>query len=151
MRLEDYLQPDFVIGELASESKSDVLAELVAPLRACWPDFDAPRALQVLLDRENLGTTGIGDGVAIPHGKMESLEKIVIVVGRSLKGVNFDALDFKPCRIFFLVLAPEHVAGLHLRILAHISRLLSDESFRRAFLSAENDAALWRVLTAAAA
>jgi len=151
MRLEDYLQPDFVIGELASESKSDVLAELVAPLRACWPDFDAPRALQVLLDRENLGTTGIGDGVAIPHGKMENLEKIVIVVGRSLKGVNFDALDFKPCRIFFLVLAPEHVAGLHLRILAHISRLLSDESFRRAFLSAENDAALWRVLTAAAA
>ena len=150
MRLEDYLQPDFVIGELASESKSDVLAELVAPLRARWPDFDASRALQVLLDRENLGTTGIGDGVAIPHGKMENLEKIVIVVGRSLKGVNFDALDFKPCRIFFLVLAPEHVAGLHLRILAHISRLLSDESFRRAFLSAENDAALWRVLTAAA-
>lgn len=150
MRLEDFLQPDFVIGELASESKPEILAELVAPLKAKWPDFDAKRALQVLLDRENLGTTGIGDGVAIPHGKMESLDEIVIVVGRSLKGVNFDALDFKPCRIFFLVLAPEHVAGLHLRILAHISRLLSDESFRRAFLGAENDAALWRVLTAAA-
>ncbi len=150
MQLEEYLQPDFVIGELASETKGDVLAELVAPIRSQWPDFDAVRARQVLLDRENLGTTGIGDGVAIPHGKMENLEKIVIVVGRSLKGVNFDALDFKPCRIFFLVLAPEHVAGLHLRILAHISRLLSDESFRRAFLGAENDAALWRVLTAAA-
>jgi len=150
MRLEDYLQPDFVIGELASESKSEVLAELVAPIRARWPDFDADRALRVLLDRENLGTTGIGDGVAIPHGKMESLEKIVIVVGRSLKGVSFDALDFKPCRIFFLVLAPEHVAGLHLRILAHISRLLSDETFRHAFLEAEDTAALWHVLTAAA-
>lgn len=150
MRLEDYLQPDFVIGELASESKPDVLAELIAPIKARWPDFDDARALQVLLDRENLGTTGIGDGVAIPHGKMENLEQIVIVVGRSLKGVNFDALDFKPCRIFFLVLAPEHVAGLHLRILAHISRLLSDESFRHAFMSAENNAALWQVLTAAA-
>ena len=150
MRLEDYLQPDFVIGELASESKPDVLAELIAPIKARWPDFDDARALQVLLDRENLGTTGIGDGVAIPHGKMENLEQIVIVVGRSLKGVNFDALDFKPCRIFFLVLAPEHVAGLHLRILAHISRLLSDETFRHAFMSAENDAALWQVLTAAA-
>jgi len=149
MRLEDYLQPDFVIGELASESKSEVLAELVAPIKAHWPEFDAKRAQQVLLDRENLGTTGIGDGVAIPHGKMESLERIVIVVGRSLSGVSFDALDFKPCRIFFLVLAPEHVAGLHLRILAHISRLLSDESFRRAFLAAENDVALWQVLTAA--
>ena len=150
MRLEDYLQPDFVIGELASESKPDVLAELIAPIKARWPDFDDARALQVLLDRENLGTTGIGDGVAIPHGKMENLEQIVIVVGRSVKGVNFDALDFKPCRIFFLVLAPEHVAGLHLRILAHISRLLSDESFRHAFMSAENNAALWQVLTAAA-
>lgn len=150
MRLEDYLQPDFVIGALASESKSEVLAELVAPIKAHWPGFDAKRALQVLLDRENLGTTGIGDGVAIPHGKMETLERIVIVVGRSSSGVSFDALDFKPCRIFFLVLAPEHVAGLHLRILAHISRLLSDESFRRAFLTAENDAALWQVLTAAA-
>jgi nitrogen PTS system EIIA component len=150
MRLEDYLQPNFIIGELASESKSEVLAELVAPIKAHWPDFDAKRAHQVLLDRENLGTTGIGDGVAIPHGKMESLERIVIVVGRSLAGVSFDALDFKPCRIFFLVLAPEHVAGLHLRILAHISRLLSDESFRRAFLAAENDVALWQVLTAAA-
>ena len=149
MRLEDYLQPDFVIGELASESKSEVLAELVAPITAHWPGFDAKRAHQVLLDRENLGTTGIGDGVAIPHGKMESLERIVIVVGRSLAGVNFDALDFKPCRIFFLVLAPEHVAGLHLRILAHISRLLSDETFRRAFLAAETDEALWQVLTAA--
>jgi PTS system nitrogen regulatory IIA component len=150
MRLEDYLQPEFVIGELAAESKSEVLAELVAKIAAGLPGFDAKRAHQVLLDRESLGTTGIGDTVAIPHGKMESLEKIVIAVGRSLKGVNFDALDFKPCRIFFLVLAPEHVAGLHLRILAHISRLLSDESFRHAFLSAESDAALWQVLTAAA-
>ena len=149
MRLEDYLQPEFVIGNLASESKSDVLAELVAPIKKQWPDFDAKRAHQVLLDRENLGTTGIGDGVAIPHGKMESLERIVIVVGRSLAGVSFDALDFKPCRIFFLVLAPEHVAGLHLRILAHISRLLSDESIRRAFLSAETDEALRQVLAAA--
>jgi PTS system nitrogen regulatory IIA component len=150
MRLEDYLQPEFVIGELASETKSEVLAELVAPIAAKEPGFDAKGALRVLLERENLGTTGIGDGVAIPHGKMESLERIVIVVGRSLKGVAFDALDFKPCRVFFLVLAPEHVAGLHLRILAHISRLLSDESFRHAFMSAENDAALWKVLTDAA-
>lgn len=150
MRLEEYLRPEFVIGELASESKPEVLAELVAPIAAQIPGFDAKAALRVLLERENLGTTGIGDGVAIPHGKMESLDRIVIVVGRSLKGVNFDALDFKPCRVFFLVLAPEHVAGLHLRILAHISRLLSDESFRHAFMSAESDEALWKVLTDAA-
>ncbi len=99
------------------------------------------------MDREDLGTTGIGDGVAIPHGKMESLKEIVIVAGRSRGGVDFESLDHKPCRIFFLVLAPEHVAGMHLRILAQISRLLSDEGFRGSFLEAQDRESLWRVLT----
>lgn len=147
MRLEEYLQPQFVLGSLRAATKSEVLTELVAPLASNVPGFNAKDALRVLLERESLGTTGIGDGVAIPHGKMESLEKIVIVVGRSLSGVDFEALDLKPCNVFFLVLAPEHVAGLHLRILAHISRLLSDESFRNAFMNAENNDALWKVLT----
>lgn len=147
MRLDDYLQKEFVIPDLTSESKVDVLAELVAPLQAKWPDFDLEKAHRVLMEREVLGTTGIGDGVAIPHGKMENLEQIVIVVGRSLKGVNFEALDFKPCHILFLVMAPEHVAGLHLRILAHISRLLSNETFRSEFMAAEGLENMWKTLS----
>ncbi|WP_243366700.1 PTS sugar transporter subunit IIA [Fundidesulfovibrio soli] len=147
MRLGEYLRKDFVLDSLAADSKPDVLAELVAPVAQAFPDIDAQKALRVLLDRESLGTTGIGDAVAIPHGKMDSLKEIVIVAGRSNGGVDFEALDHKPCRIFFLVLAPEHVAGMHLRILAQISRLLSDESFRGAFLDAPDRESLWRVLT----
>lgn len=147
MRLGEFLRKDFVLDDLKSGDKSEVLAELVAPVAAAFPEVNAERALRVLMERENLGTTGIGDGVAIPHGKMDSLKEIVIVTGRSTSGVDFEALDHKPCRIFFLVLAPEHVAGMHLRILAQISRLLSDESFRGAFLEAQDRESLWRVVT----
>jgi len=146
MRLADYLRKDFVLEDLKSQGKPEVLAELIAPVAAAFPGLDPAKTLRVLLDRENLGTTGIGEGVAIPHGKMESLKEIVIVAGRSHGGIDFEALDHKPCRLFFLVLAPEHVAGMHLRILAQISRLLSDEHFREAFLDAADRDGLWRLL-----
>jgi len=147
MRLGEYLRKDFVLEDLSADSKPDVLAELVAPVAGAFPEVDPAKALRVLMDRENLGTTGIGDSVAIPHGKMDSLKEIVIVAGRSRGGIDFEALDHKPCRIFFLVLAPEHVAGMHLRILAQISRLLSDEGFRRSFLDAPDHEGLWKVLS----
>jgi PTS system nitrogen regulatory IIA component len=147
MRLGEFLRKDFVLGDLTSTDKAMVLAELVAPVVAIYPEVDPGKALRVLLDRENLGSTGIGDGVAIPHGKMDSLKEIVIVAGRSREGIDFEALDHKPCRIFFLVLAPEHVAGMHLRILAQISRLLSDDGFRGAFLGAADLDSLWDVLS----
>ncbi len=146
MRLADFLDRDLVLPELKARTKNEVLAELVAALGGKLPDLDAERTRQVLQEREHLGTTGIGEGVAIPHGKMEDLQEIVLVVGRSKAGVDFDALDFKPCTIFFLVLAPEQVAGTHLRILATISRLLRDESFRRSFLAAADRDELWRLL-----
>ncbi|WP_147821377.1 PTS sugar transporter subunit IIA [Salidesulfovibrio onnuriiensis] len=146
MKLGDYLEKELIIPALTSATKAEVLAELVSPLASTTASFDAEQAVSVLLEREKLGTTGIGDGIAIPHGKLESLEKIRVVVGRSIEGVEFEALDFKPCHIFFLVLAPEQVAGLHLRLLAQISRLLKDENFRREFLQAEDGETLWKLL-----
>jgi len=146
MKLSDFLDRDLVLPELAARTKTEVLSELVAALGRKLPDLDEEKTLQVLLEREHLGTTGIGEGVAIPHGKMEDLQEIILVVGRSKRGVDFDALDFKPCTIFFLVLAPEQVAGTHLRILATISRLLRDESFRRSFHAAADRDELWRLL-----
>ncbi|NJB66715.1 PTS system nitrogen regulatory IIA component [Desulfobaculum xiamenense] len=113
------------------------------------PEIDVEAAHKVLLEREALGTTGIGEGIAIPHGKLDALEDIVLVVGRSAEGVEFDALDFRPCHIFFLVLAPEKVAGMHLRILAHISRMLKDDAFRKAFLCAEGREGLAKLLEGA--
>jgi PTS system nitrogen regulatory IIA component len=147
MRLADYLRRDFLLDDLKASTKDEVMAELVSPLGKVWPDFDLDKAKRVLMDRESLGSTGIGESVAIPHGKMDGLEEIVILAARSLGGVDFQALDHKPCHIFFLVLAPEHVAGLHLRILAQISRLLSDEDFRRQFMEAPDKEALWQVLS----
>lgn len=147
MQLADYLDKGLILAELSAKSKPDVLRELVAPLRGRAEGVDPERAFAVLTEREKLGTTGIGDGVAIPHGKLDDLERIVVVVGRSAGGVDFDALDFSPCNIFFLVLAPEQVAGMHLKVLAHISRLIKDQEFRKRFLAAEGRDGLWELLS----
>jgi len=146
MKLGDYLDKELVLPDLQAKTKSEALAELIEPIGPKVPGFDTQKAHKVLLEREYLGTTGIGDGVAIPHGKLESLDDILLVVGRSKEGVDFESLDFKPCNIFFLVLAPEQVAGIHLRILAHISRLLKDDHFREAFLVAKDKDELWNLL-----
>lgn len=139
MNLGDFLSKELIIPELSARTKKAVLAELVAAVHSVQPELDETHVLDVLLEREALGTTGIGDGIAIPHGKIAELENVLVVVGRSAEGVEFDALDFEPCKIFFLVLAPEKVAGVHLRVLAHISRMLKEEDFRQQFLSASED------------
>ncbi len=149
MKLGEYLDKTMILPELSASTKEEVLAELVEPVIAAVPHLDKDAVLGVLRERENLGTTGIGDGIAIPHGKLENLDRIVLVVGRSPAGVDFEALDFKLCHIFFLVLAPEQVAGMHLRILAQISRLLKEPSFRESFLSAADADELWHVLASA--
>lgn len=146
MLIADYLHKNLVLPDLAAVAKSEALTELVEPLKSEFPDLDLTNALQVLLEREQLGTTGIGDGVAIPHGKLVGLDRIILVVGRSRQGVRFESLDGKSCTIFFLVLAPEQAAGMHLRILAHISKLLKDEGFRRSFLEAEGRDELYTLL-----
>ena len=94
MRLDEYLDRDLVLPELASTTKPEVLREMTGAIAARHPHLDAELALSVLLDREGLGTTGIGDGVAIPHGKLPALENIIVLVARSKMGVDFDLL---PC------------------------------------------------------
>jgi PTS system nitrogen regulatory IIA component len=146
MKLAEYLEQELIEPELEASTKSGALAELIEPVKRMHPDLDPDEAHRVLMEREQLGTTGIGDGVAIPHGKLKSLERIVVVCGRSLQGVEFEALDHNPCTIFFLVLAPEQSAGLHLRLLALISRLLKNPEFRQSFMEAEGRDGLWKLL-----
>ena len=146
MQLTDYLDRDQILPDLQSETKPKVLEEMLSPLRDKVQDLDLDKARDILLEREKLGSTGIGNGVAIPHGKLEELESIVLVAGRSLQGVDFDALDREPCTIFFLVLAPENVAGTHLRLLAHISRLLKDPDFQGSFMEARGRDGLFSLL-----
>lgn len=147
MNLAQYIQKDQVMPKLSARTKNEVLAELIDPLVNKHPSLARDNIFEVLLTRENLGTTGIGDGVAIPHGKIEGLDQVLIAVGRSIEGLDFATLDHKPAHIFFLVLAPEKSAGKHLKVLAYISRLLQDPSFKESFMGAENREELWDLIT----
>ncbi len=147
MNLAQYIDKNQVIIELSARTKNEVLAELIDQLIKKRPSLIRDKVFDIILTRENLGTTGIGDGVAIPHGKIDELDEVLIVAGRSRQGLDFAALDHKPAHIFFLVLAPEKSAGKHLKILAFISRLLQDHAFKESFMRAESRDELWTLIT----
>ena len=131
MRIADILNKSCVIASIASKTKKEALVELVGALKQANLIEDVEKAVNIILEREKLGSTGIGDGVAIPHGKMKSINNILCVFGKSKDGVDFDAVDGKPVYIFFLLLAPEGLARQHLKTLSRISKLLRDPSFRK--------------------
>jgi PTS system nitrogen regulatory IIA component len=146
MRILDLVPPGAVVDGLRSETKEGVLRELSEVVCRLLPSLSPDRLASILMEREALGSTGIGEGVAIPHGKVPGIERLVAAFGRSLEGVQFASLDGKPARLFFLVVAPENSAGMHLKALARISRLLKDERFRRKLLAAEGADGLLQVL-----
>jgi PTS system nitrogen regulatory IIA component len=138
MRIQDLLKKEFIISHLSSHDKAGVISELINHLTSQEKGLDSQEILKVILERENLGSTGIGEGVAIPHGKMKNLKDFFILFGRSMEGVDFQAIDNKPTQLFFLLLAPENSATTHLKILARISRLLMDRSFRKNLMEAKS-------------
>jgi PTS system nitrogen regulatory IIA component len=146
MRILDLVPPGAVVDGLRSETKEGVLRELSEAVCRLLPALLPDRLASILMEREALGSTGIGEGVAIPHGKVPGIDRLVAVFGRSREGVQFASLDGKPARLFFLVVAPENSAGMHLKALARISRLLKDERFRRKLLAAEGADGLLQVL-----
>ena len=137
MKIQDLLKKEFIIPSLTARDKAGVLAELIGRVVSLQPGVDAPAILKVILDRENLGSTGIGEGVAIPHGKMKDLESFYILFGRSRDGIDFQSMDNKPTHLFFLLLAPEDSAAVHLKVLARIARLLMDGDFKRGLMEAQ--------------
>lgn len=147
MKIVDLLDIKAISTELTSTSKVEVLAELVDLLRRVQPDLDAGKLLTVLIEREELGSTGIGDGIAIPHGKLKGLDRLLMAFGRKKDGVDFDAMDNRPTHLFFLLLAPESEATLHLKALARISKLLRKEDVRRQLLEAPDPATLLNILS----
>lgn len=137
MKILDVLDEGSVIADLKGRSKQEVLEELAAPV-ARLANEELRDVVEVLLERERLGSTGIGGGIGIPHGKLKRLDRMVIGFGLSRKGVDFDSLDGEPTRIFFLLMAPESSTGLHLKLLARISRILKNEPFRERLLQAKS-------------
>jgi len=138
MKIIDLIPPGGIVDDLRSETKEGVLRELSEAICRAVPGMSPEHLLSVLMERESLGSTGIGVGIAIPHGKMPGIDQLVAVFGRSRGGVQFASLDGRPARFFFLVVAPENnSAGIHLKVLARISRLAKDERFRNRLMEAE--------------
>jgi len=141
MKIIDMMKPGYVVEELRAKTKRDVLEELSTVF---LPDVGcgSGEIVSILLEREKLGSTGIGDGIAIPHGKAASLRELLVAFGRSREGVDFNAMDGRPVHLFFLLMAPENSAGLHLKALAKISRMLKDGAFRKRLMEAGSPAEL---------
>ena len=137
MKILDLIPAGGVV-DLESETKEGVLRELSETLCRAVPGMSPDHLFSVLMDRESLGSTGIGGGIAIPHGKAPGVDRLVVAFGRRLGGVQFASLDGRPARFFFLVAAPENNSvSAHLKVLARISRLAKDEQFRRRLSEAE--------------
>jgi PTS system nitrogen regulatory IIA component len=136
MKIGDILGEDLVIGSLRGRTKDELIEELARVVSAHRPDINHDRLVEALEERERLNSTALGEGVAIPHGKLPGLKQVVAAFGRSLEGVDFQSLDGKPTHLFFLLAAPEDSAGAHLKALARISRLLKDDTFRARLMKA---------------
>jgi PTS system nitrogen regulatory IIA component len=146
VKITEMLDPVAIVAELKGTGKEEVLAELTGCLVAANPSLNREEVLRVLLDRERLGSTGIGDGVAIPHGKLNNLDQQLIAFGLSRKGVDFDAMDGKPARLFFLLIAPEDAVGVHLKSLARISKLLKAPTVRERLQKATDRQQIYRII-----
>ena len=146
MKIAEFLREDLILPDLQATDKAGVLRELCAPLARAH-GLEAGRLTEVLLEREKLGSTGVGEGVAIPHGKLPGVPNLLAAFGRSKRGVDFAAIDGKPTYLFFVLFAPENSAGIHLKALARISRLFKQPGFRQAILDADGAGGIFRLIS----
>ncbi len=145
MKIGEILSEDYIIPNLSSATKKDVLEELCLFLQEMQLIQDSAVLHEALLEREKLGSTGIGENVAIPHAKSEDIDRILCVFGKSDKGIQFESLDQKPVHFVCLLLAPNNSTGQHLKALARIARLLKSEHLRNTILNAKDAKGIYSV------
>lgn len=146
MKINEILSPELIAPNLAGSSKSAILHELATLLASKHREIDLDDLNAVVVERERLGSTAIGDGIAIPHGKVAGAREIVGVFGRHAQGVDFESLDGRPTHLFFMLVAPEDSSSLHLKALARVSRLFKDASFRNRLIEAHDAAEIFRLI-----
>lgn len=146
MKVMDFLCSEAMILDLKSQDKKSAITELVESLQKSKKIKKAQEVIDAVLEREKLGSTGIGQGVAIPHGKTDSVPEQVGVLGISQKGVEFNSLDGEPVHLIFLLVGPVEVAGQHLKALARISRLFKDKFFRQNLKEAKSAADIVKII-----
>jgi nitrogen PTS system EIIA component len=145
VKITDFLSRETIVPALASRDKNAALEEMAEYLGSTH-HLDKNKVLKVLLERERISTTAIGEGVAIPHGKLNGVERVVGVFARSPGGIDFASLDGAPTHLFFVLVAPENAAADHLKALARISRLLKDEAFRRRLMAGQSSQELYTTI-----
>jgi PTS system nitrogen regulatory IIA component len=146
MKIGELMHKSLIIPNLSSKGKKDVLREMVECIAQKEAHISGSELLRILMEREELGSTGIGDGIAIPHGKVKKIDRLIVACGRSIDGVDFQSMDGKPTHIIFLLIAPENSAGVHLKALARISRLLKDGDFRKSLMEANTSGEIFEVI-----
>jgi PTS system nitrogen regulatory IIA component len=149
MKIMDFLSKRAIIADIKSAKKEEVIKELVDALINAG-DIEKRyrnKLIDALMSRESLGSTAIGQGVAIPHAKSDCVSKLIAAFGLSRKGVDFDSLDGEAAYIFFLLVAPQDSAGPHLKALARISRLLKDKYFRDSLRACTDDKSIVRIIS----
>jgi nitrogen PTS system EIIA component len=146
MKIDEILKKESVIADLVGKNKLEVIQEMTSCLKQNNIIKDDQALFTTLMEREKLGSTGIGENVAIPHGKSDELTQIITVFARSLGGVDFESLDQKPVHFICMVIAPAHSTGQHLKALARISRLFKNQALREGILKAEDSNAIYSIL-----
>jgi PTS system nitrogen regulatory IIA component len=145
MKILDVLPKEAILADLMAVDKKGVLEELVVPV-AKISGVSHEDLVKVLMEREQLGSTGIGDGIGIPHGKVKDLTSLILGFGLSRKGVDFDSMDGLPAHIFFLLITPENSTGLHLKLLARISKILKNDLFKEKLLRATSPDEIYSII-----
>jgi PTS system nitrogen regulatory IIA component len=146
MKVIDFLAPDGIVATLEAKTKPGVLAELSQHMANVMPGLEAEALRKVLEERELLASTAIGDGIAIPHGKLDSVGRLVGALGRAVEGIEFESIDGKPTHLVFMLVAPSSSTGVHLKALARLSRLFRDPEFRSRLLAAPSAEAMYQVI-----
>jgi nitrogen PTS system EIIA component len=146
MRIDEILKKESVIADTVGKNKLDVIKEMTECLKQNNTIKNDQALYTTLMEREKLGSTGIGENVAIPHGKSDELTQIISVFARSLSGVDFESLDQKPVYFICMVIAPAHSTGQHLKALARISRLFKNQTLREGIIKAEDSNAIYSIL-----
>lgn len=148
MTLTEILSSSSVLVDLEGETKEEIIEELVDSLTVGEVITDRDKVLQAVLEREKIMSTGIGDGIAIPHGKSDAVVQLAAALGTQKRGVDFESLDGEPAYVFFLLVSPANVSGPHIKALARISRLLKNDEFKRKLIGAPSAEEIMAIIQA---
>lgn len=146
MKLTEVLHEQLIKFPLTGTTKTEVIEELLGKLSEAGAIGDREAVLAAVLERENIMTTGVGNGVAIPHCKSADAEDFAVAMGVHPGGIDFQSLDQKPAYVIFLLVGPENQPGVHIRLLSRISRVISNEAVREKILDSDSAASMLQLL-----